>query len=179
MSSYAHLQKGMRMFAMFKGLFLILALFFTSLSQADEIDDLIRLKTYIAKYCRVNCVDAGVLLQALHDVKDNTSVNPRHMLAIIRTESAFNVKASNLGNKGLSQVLLRYHRGKFKSTNYFEPSDNIRVGSSIFEACVKKHRSNTRQSFRCYNGYHLGDKKYYIKIQNNLKEIDSLSLTTV
>ena len=162
-----------------KSLFIAMALFFSAVNHADEIDDLIKLKGYIAKYCKVNCVDAGVLLQAIYDIRDNTSVNPRHMLAIIHTESAFNIKASNLGNKGLTQVLLKYHKGKFKTKDYFDPKENIRVGASIFEECVRKYKNDTRESFRCYNGFHLGDKKYFIKIQDNLRDINNLALASI
>lgn len=162
-----------------QSLIIFMALLFTSTNKADEVDDLIRLQGYIAKHCSKNCVDAGSLLEALIAVKNESSVNPKHMLAIVRTESAFNTKASNLGNKGLAQILLRYHRGKFKSKNYFDPEDNIRVGAMVYGQCVKKHNKDQRQSFRCYNGYQYGDKKYYSKILSNLKEINQLGLTII
>ena len=154
-------------------------LFFSSLSFADNINDMVTLKGYVDKHCKKNCVDVGVLLQALYNVNRDLGVEPASMLAIVRQESAFVVKATNRGNVGLAQILLRYHRSKFRTKNYFDPSDNIRVGAIVFGECVKKHPKDKRQSFRCYNGYQFGDQDYYSKISKHLREINSLNFRTL
>lgn len=151
-------------------------LFFFNYSHADDIHDVVAMSGYINKYCKRGCVDAGVLVTALQDAKKDLGVDPLAMLAIIRQESAFVVKAGNRGNVGLTQVLLRYHRPKFKTQNYTDAKDNVRVGSIIYKDCSKKHPFDMRQSFRCYNGYHLGDGSYYSKIAKHIQEIKALGL---
>ena len=154
----------------------LIVAFASMLAKGDVIDDIYRLNMYIDSACKSSCVNAGVLYKALVKVKKEQAVDPVKMLAIIRQESAFKVRASNKGNVGLAQVLLKYHRSKFKSKDYFDVEDNISVGSSIYKTCAIKHKGNLRQSFRCYNGYHLGDKLYYEKIAKHIKAIESFGL---
>lgn len=145
-------------------------------TQHDAISDIVSLNGYIRKSCKVNCVDAGVLLQAIHDAKAQLGTDAKVFLAMIRQESNFVISAKNTVNVGLGQVNLRYHRNKFISKNPTEPADNIRVSSIIFGDCRRKHPNDQRQAVRCYNGYHLGDRGYYAKIQKHLRDIASLEI---
>lgn len=162
-----------------KALMIVFFMAFGTISYADEIHDLVKVQTYIKSKCNKGCVDPGVLLDGLRLVKRELGVDPILMMAIIRQESAFKTMAKNGGSVGLTQVLLRYHKGKFKSTNVYGPMDNIRVGGMVLRDCVKKHPKDRRQSARCYNGYQLGDPGYYPKIQKHLREITSLGLLTL
>lgn len=148
-----------------------------NISHADEINDIVTLKKYVRKICPRNCVTISDLVASLQTAKDTLGVDPVHMLAIIRTESSFNTKAVNGGSKGLTQVLLRYHRKHFKTDNYFDPKDNIRVGSLIYSQCYKRHKANLAKSMRCYNGG--GDPKYFTKITRHISDINSLNMTSL
>ena len=113
----------------------------------------------IQKHCKTKCVDSTVLLDAAVAAADSFDVDFRLILAVIAIESGFIVKAKNRGNVGLMQVLLRYHKGKFKR-NVFDPHENIRVGTSILKECSKLGRS-TKRILTCYNGGanpHYGNK---------------------
>lgn len=143
------------------------------LSFADPISDVAKLQAYISKHCKSGCVDAGVLYTALKDAAQEHQVDPEGFLAIIRTESGFKPKARNGSSVGLSQVHLRYHRSKFKTKNYFDVYDNVRVGMGIFAAC-KKQRKTTEGALVCYNGG--GDPKYVSKMNVRLAEVKRLEL---
>lgn len=72
--------------------------------------------------------------------------------------------------------MVSYHKKKFPSTDFFNVNDNIQAGSQVLSECVVKHKGNYRQGFRCYNGYHQGDKKYAGKTDKALQEIKQLTL---
>lgn len=131
------------------------------------------LQQYIQKYCKKNCVDEYSVLKYTVRAGDKHNIDFRILLAIIQVESKFFVKARNRSSVGLMQILLRYHKPKFKQKDYYLPEDNIRVGGQIFSDCYNKHRGNLKRSLRCYNGG--GDPKYPEKVLKAYNELKLVS----
>lgn len=151
-------------------------LMFSVTVQADVINDVVALKEYISKHCKSECVDAGKLYTALKQSSSEYQIDPREMLAVIRVESAFKPKAKSggaRGSRGLTQVLLYYHVKKFKSKDYYEVFDNVRVGVSIYSECRKK-RNTIQGAWLCYNGG--GDPKYRSKVGKAYSDVKRLNL---
>lgn len=126
---------------------------------------------YIKVNCLKKCVDSEELWREINLASDQMRLDPKLLLAVVRVESAFVISARNKSNVGLSQVNLRYHKPKFKG-NYFDVGENIRVGASILNDCLKKHKQNVRKSLTCYNGG--GTQGYDKKVLVAYKEISRL-----
>jgi hypothetical protein len=127
---------------------------------------------YIKDSCRVNCVNHELLLDSVTDASEKLSVDKKMLLAIIRVESSFTVKAKNGRSVGLNQVHLGYHKPKFKGKDYYDVRDNVFVGSTIFSDCFKRSKGNNVKALRCYNGG--GDPGYDRKVLERYKEIKAL-----
>lgn len=131
------------------------------------------LENHIESKCKRGCIDEHTLLNASTQAADAYGLDFKLILAIITVESGFIVLAKNRGNVGLTQVLLRYHRDKFSSSKkYFDPYENIKVGSSILKDCASKHRSLSKQ-LRCYNS--VPNDKYANKVLKEYSKINQLS----
>ncbi len=132
----------------------------------------VTLKQYIKTTCPRNCVSDVLLITILKQESARVKVDYKDFLPVIRVESSFNRKATNGSNVGLSQVHLKYHRKKFKKKDYYDAVDNIRVGLSIFKACLVKSKGNKNKAYTCYNGG--GNKKYVQKVTKAFKELAKL-----
>ena len=146
---------------------LVMTLAFTSTSNAATLQETIN------KFCRKDCVSAPQLVSAAKKAARSFNVDHRAILAIVHVESKYHIKAKNAGSVGLSQVLLTYHRKKFRGNNYFDVEDNIFAGTQVFTECFKRMRMNYSAAFRCYNGG--GDPKYTIKLASAyamMKDLD-------
>lgn len=142
---------------------------------ATESHDGNDLKGYIAKYCKKDCVDHGLLLTAIKEAAEEFNVGYKTLLAIVKVESGFMSKASNRGKSvGLMSVQLYWHKSKFLSTNYYDVFDNVRVGTIIFKHCSEKSKGNLKKSLLCYNGG--GDPMYVPKVTKALNEIKLLNI---
>ena len=122
------------------------------------------LQETIDKFCRKDCVSAPQLLSAAKRASKSFNVDHRAILAIVHVESKYHTKARNGNSVGLSQVLLTYHRKKFRGTNYYDVDDNIFAGMQVFNECFTRMRMNYSAAFRCYNGG--GDPKYTMKLNS-------------
>lgn len=69
--------------------------------------------SYIGKYCKQDCVQPLVLAKAVLRNAKALKLNPRLILAVIKTESKFRISAKNGSSRGLMQVHLRYHQSNF------------------------------------------------------------------
>ncbi len=130
------------------------------------------LESHIESKCKKGCIDEYTLLNASTQAADAYGLDFRLVLAIISIESGFVVLAKNKGNVGLTQVLLKYHRDKFVGKNYFDPYENVRVGSSILKACKDKWQSLDKQ-LRCYNS--APNNIYANKVLKEYSKIKQLS----
>lgn len=130
------------------------------------------LDQYVNQVCKKNCTDSVSLLKAVRDTAKRLDLDYKLLLAIIRVESSFQPKARNGSSVGLTQVHLRFHRSKFMTKNYFQTSDNISVGGTIFKDCLTRQKGVTTKALRCYNGG--GDKLYAKKVNKAYGEVKSL-----
>lgn len=132
--------------------------------------------SYIGKYCQQDCVQPLVLAKAVLRNAKALKLNPRLILAVIKTESKFRISAKNGSSRGLMQVHLRYHQSKFQSSNAYDVDDNVRVGSIILNDCVKRYKVRDK-ALTCYNGG--GDPNYAEKALKNYAEAESVDLPTL
>lgn len=124
-------------------------------SQAQSLQDV------IDKYCRTECVTAERLTSAAKRAARGYNIDHHAIMAIVHVESKYHIKAKNGSSVGLSQVLLRYHRGKFRGKNFFDVEDNLFAGMLVFRDCLTRTKGNYPRAFSCYNGG--GDKNYQSK----------------
>lgn len=135
------------------------------------------LQDVIDKYCRVDCVSAERLTSATKRAAQGYRIDHHAIMAIVHIESKYHIKAKNGSSVGLSQVLLRYHRGKFRGKNYFDVEDNLFAGMLVFRDCLTRTKGNYPRAFSCYNGG--GDKNYQAKAMNALAMMRSLDYPPV
>lgn len=116
------------------------------------------LQSLIDTYCKKDCISAQSLTDISAKIAHSHGIDQRAVIAIVHIESKYHIRAKNGSSVGLSQVLLRYHKKKFKGSNFYEPEDNLFAGMKVFSECLNKMKGNYSKAFGCYNGG--GDKKY-------------------
>jgi soluble lytic murein transglycosylase-like protein len=139
------------------------------------------LSHHVAKVCTANCVDPNLLLFALHEaVADYDKVDPNIMLAILQVESSYQTKAVNRSNGksvGLAQIQVHWHKDKFRTRNYSDVIDNVRVGTQIYQDCYIRHKGSRAKALWCFNGHQKhGMAKYVPKVMKAYAEIKQLKL---
>lgn len=132
------------------------------------------LQGYIKKNCPKNCVAARTLNTVVKQQAKKHKVDKHIIMAIVRVESSFNVKAKGSGSVGLTQVMPRWHRAKFKGGNYYQVNNNISAGTQVYQECNKKTKGNIRRALACYNGG--GDRRYVPKVMKAYAEIKHLRM---
>lgn len=135
----------------------------------------ITLADHIKRHCYKACVKPSELRQAVHHAASSLQVDHKILLAIIQVESAFKPRAKNGSNVGLNQVNLRYHRKRFEGKNFYDVQQNVLAGAQVYRACLTRAKGNQTKALRCYNGHHLGDPKYVIKIRKAYSQINQLA----
>lgn len=133
------------------------------------------LQSVIDQYCRRDCVTAVKLIEVIDKTSRRYGINPHVILSIVHIESKYNTKARNGSSVGLSQVLLRYHKRKFKTKDYHDVEDNLSVGMQILRDCLTSTKWNYPRAFRCYNGG--GDKNYSDKVHATMSYLKSVDLS--
>lgn len=104
------------------------------------------------KYKRVSYDTAVKLVYTVYEESLKQQVDPKLILALIATESAFNQNAiSSEGAKGFMQVIPKWHQDKIKGRNIFNMHVNIEVGIEIYKECASRNKSN-HSILACYNG---------------------------
>lgn len=126
----------------------------------------------IDKYCRKECIQSQELINIADRVSLAYKLDSDAVLAIIHVESKYHIKAKNGSSIGLTQVLLRYHKGKFRGKNYYDIEDNVFAGMQVLRDCLKRTKGNYPRAFRCYNGG--GDKHYVEKVMKTYKAMKTL-----
>jgi soluble lytic murein transglycosylase-like protein len=97
-----------------------------------------RLGEYVARRYRVSSEVATEIVAKAHVVGRRLDLDPMLILAVISVESRFNpIAESNMGAKGLMQVIPRLHADKFLAVGgpdaVFELEPNITVGARILK----------------------------------------------
>lgn len=131
------------------------------------------LSDYIEATCKRNCVDSTLLMMAIQEAAIETDTNPLVLLAIIKEESGFNVRATNTKNGrsvGLTQIQVFWHKEKFKGDQY-DVFANVRAGALVYKDCVKKHRGNREKSLWCYNGHQKNGYHYVSKVMKTYNKL--------
>lgn len=157
-------------------LLMFAVLFFSLPLTAKGLDENEELTDYISKVCKRNCVDPQLLLMAVQAASLEYNVSPKQILAIMRVESSFVVKAKNSRSVGLMQVNLKYHAKSFRASPY-DVFENVDTGTSIYNACLKKKRGDVPKALRCYNGEGKQNVAYSNKVLKALSELKSISIT--
>lgn len=139
-----------------------------------------KLSSYIEKHCREKCIDSAVLHFGVGAAADELGVNPVVLLAIVKVESNFRIKAMNTKNGksvGLMQIQVRWHKDKFRGKNHLDIMDNLRVGAMVYRDCAKKHKGSREKALLCYNGYQKNGMKIYVpKVLQVYKELEQINL---
>ena len=114
------------------------------------------LASYLARRYRV-ATDATVdLVSEAYSVGHALGLDPLLILAVISVESRFNpIAESDMGAKGLMQVIPRFHAEKFVvhggAETVLNPRTNILVGAQILKEYI--HRTGSlEQGLQLYNG---------------------------
>ena len=160
----------MRAFRRFVSLMGAAALVLLSPSSiADELQE------YIDTVCKQECVRSVQLMQAVGHASSSFGLDPVSILAIISVESSFRPKAVNGSSVGLTQILKRLHKEKFKGGDPFDVKVNVYAGMKVLSDCLVKHQGVYSKAYACYNGYGSKGAKYAQKVTatyNRLKKID-------
>lgn len=100
------------------------------------------------------------------------NLNPKMILAMIKTESNFNKNArSPYGAVGVMQVVPKYHLAKLKGKNPTDIKTSIDVGTTILADC---NNGNYNKMLSCYSGFSLKTVfKYKESIAKTEKEISN------
>jgi len=113
---------------------------------------------------------ASAIVAAVYRAAEQYSLDPHHILAMMRVESRFNPKARSSENaRGLMQVIPRWHRKELAKRSPYDPMVSIEVGTAIYNECLQKYSGNTRKAANCYSGG--GGNKYYRLIEQAKKKL--------
>ena len=133
---------------------------------------------YIAQYLRQNNdkIDATKFTQELMNLSQKNAYDPIFILAVIKTESAFNFDAiGSAGEIGLMQIkpttaewICKKKKIKWMGANALKnPEYNMLVGAHYFKYLKKSLKS---QSLKYVNAYNLGMTSMNRKLSKDLKK---------
>lgn len=145
---------------------LFILLFIPSIALGNNFEN------YLNKHCIKGCVDSSDILKSGMEVANELDLDFKMLLAIAKVESGYRLNAKNGKSVGLMQTHLRWHRNKFRTKNYFELKDNLRVGAMVFKECLTRSKGSLSKALRCYNGG--GDKNYTNKVMKAYSQITRL-----
>jgi soluble lytic murein transglycosylase-like protein len=111
---------------------------------------------FIARRYRVSEVAVAGFVDAAYRASARYSLDPLLVLAVMAVESRYNpVAKSNMGAKGLMQVIPRFHLEKLADhggeTALLEPEVNIFVGAQILREYTNRFR-DTETALQMYAG---------------------------
>ena len=135
--------------------------------------DPLTLQDYIDINCKRKCVDQEALLKAVHNAAKSHSLDFMKLIAIIKVESSFRIRAKNDTSVGLAQVNLTFHKKSFKK-DYYDVDDNVLVGAGVYARCKKKYPGDELNPLRCYNGEKSKNFRYANKVMKAYRDIVKL-----
>ena len=114
------------------------------------------LATYLARRYRVATNATADLVTEAYSVGGAVGLDPLLILAVISVESRFNpIAESDMGAKGLMQVIPKFHVEKFVvhggEDAVLNPRTNILVGAQILKEYIQRTGS-LEQGLQLYNG---------------------------
>jgi len=114
------------------------------------------LTEFIAKRYRVSEQAVGMYVAHAYQAGAQHSVDPLLILAVMAVESRYNpVAESNMGAKGLMQVIPKWHQEKLIDHGgehaVLEPAVNIEVGARILRE-YQRRVGDLERSLQMYNG---------------------------
>jgi hypothetical protein len=109
------------------------------------------LDKYVHALCKASCVNTKDLLVAVKTSSRKHHLNKNLVMAVIKTESDFNSKASSKGNKGLLQVNYTVHSEKFSGRSVYNVRANVDVGTKVLRDCSNDNKS-IDEILTCYKG---------------------------
>jgi len=94
----------------------------------------------------------------------SNDINPKLLLALIKTESGF-IKNAKSNHKaiGLTQIIQKWHKKKLKNRSPLNPVVAIEVGTLILKECFVSNKNNEVKALSCYNG--SKNKIYFNKVK--------------
>lgn len=103
---------------------------------------------------------AKAIVRNVYEYAAFFEMDPKLVLAVMRTESGFREKAKSwYGATGLMQVVPRWHLKKLKDRDPTNLVVSIEVGSQVLKDCLKRFRNDKAKGLNCYSG--KGGQKYY------------------
>jgi hypothetical protein len=119
------------------------------------------LSEYLAKRYRVSQQVIFELVTLAHKVGRQHKLDPLLIMAVMGTESSFNpIAESNMGAKGLMQIIPKYHGEKLQPFGgekaIFDPAANVVVGTQILKEYLRR-TGNLGIALQMYAGA-LGDR---------------------
>jgi soluble lytic murein transglycosylase len=91
----------------------------------------------------------------IYKFSQEQNVDPLLVMALIRQESAFNVRAtSRVGARGLMQIMPKTARTldrKMKKSDLYVPEKNIELGTRYFSNLLKRYDNNVVHALAAYN----------------------------
>ena len=111
---------------------------------ADEGNPRFRaISTYLSRRYRVAGDAIEQLVSAAHTAGKQVGIDPLLILSVMAIESRFNpIAESDMGAKGLMQVMPQHHRDKFTDLGgvdaVLDPMTNILIGARILKDCIRR-----------------------------------------
>lgn len=105
--------------------------------------DLRRVSDYLSRKYRVASPAVEPLVAVAHTVGGRVGLDPMLILAVVAIESGFNPFAeSNMGARGLMQVIPKYHQDKLaqqeQENPLLDPVTNIEVGAQVLKESIQR-----------------------------------------
>jgi soluble lytic murein transglycosylase-like protein len=123
------------------------------------------LSEYVSRRYFVAATITERMVAAAYRAAAEVGLDPLTVLAVIAVESRFNpIAESNMGAKGLMQIIPRFHLDKLHAAGgvdaVFDPEANIMVGARILQEYV--YRGGTLEAgLQQYNGASRDANAYY------------------
>lgn len=111
------------------------------------------------------------ILKAVHKASAETGLSPRLIIAMIKTESSFDPKASGRGYHGLMQVKAKVHRKRMARLgvrNIYDVEQNTRLGADILVDYKKSAKGNLKKALVRYTG---GSHRVANKILKDMQSV--------
>jgi soluble lytic murein transglycosylase-like protein len=134
------------------------------------------LSEFVAKRYRVSQDVTLDWVKFAHEAGHTLSLDPLLIIAVIAIESRFNpIAESDVGAKGLMQVIPKYHTEKLEEFGgehaVFDPRTNILVGSRILKEYLRR-TGNLSIALQMYAGaLNDGEDTYTVKVMNEKQRL--------
>jgi soluble lytic murein transglycosylase-like protein len=120
---------------------------------------------HLARRYQIAAEPTGRIVETAYRAAQRMQLDPLLVLAVISVESRFNpIAESNMGARGLMQIIPKYHREKLAAHGgdeaVLDPESNILVGTQILREYVRRTGS-LEAGLQYYNGASWDDSARY------------------